>query len=556
MLGEPVGAWALRRRLSARGSAKAHRLVYPDTAPSSGPVVDAGYAVRPAVVAALVSHDPEDAAQMLRAELIRPHAVDLAPSEATETDRLEALVQAGTDSVVTLAGHGDSGWFHRIAAGTDLTLLHADLRRIVHGTDVGDAVTDWATLAAVLDAALLVTGSAGLEARQLNEAADAIETAADVVKLIAIEDSLSQHLTRPRAVPFARPRLSASERAMLWQQAARELGLTLSHAAAQTLGASVRIDARQIRDCVERCSREPRSPGMSIGDQLRRAASEAVGGSLPPAARPVETVFTWDDLILPAELKERMRSISSHVTFSGRVLEEWGFSARLPYGQGVAALFSGPSGTGKTMAAQIIAVDLGKRLFQVDLSQTFSKYIGETEKNIDLVFDAAEDHGAVLLFDEADALFGKRAEVKDAHDRYANVEVAYLLQRMEAFSGVAILTSNMKKNIDQAFLRRLRFVVDFPLPDATNREAIWRRSFPQGAPLAEDVDLVFLARRLKLTGGNIQQIAIHAAFDAASEPSNIEMRHVVAATRRELLKLGMFTADESLDELALQERIA
>ncbi len=219
------------------------------------------------------------------------------------------------------------------------------------------------------------------------------------------------------------------------------------------------------------------------------------------------------------------------------------------YGRGVPALFSGPSGTGKTMAAQIIARELAVELFQVDLANTVSKYIGETEKNLDRIFEAAESASAVLLFDEADALFGKRTEVRDAHDRYANVEVAYLLQRMEAYSGLVILTTNFRQNLDKAFMRRLRFVVEFPEPDATHREAIWQRVFPDDAPLAEDVSFGFLARRLELTGGHIQQIAIRAAFAAVGEDAPIGMRHIVHATREELRKLGMLNAEQTLAQL-------
>jgi SpoVK/Ycf46/Vps4 family AAA+-type ATPase len=259
----------------------------------------------------------------------------------------------------------------------------------------------------------------------------------------------------------------------------------------------------------------------------------------------------WDDLVLPEALKAELHAIPVQVEQGAKVWEEWGFSRRVPYGQGVAALFAGPSGTGKTMAAQIIAAEMAVPLFHVDLAQTVSKYIGETEKALGRIFDAAEGAGAVLLFDEADALFGKRSEVRDAHDRYANIEVAYLLQRMEEYRGLAILTTNAKQNVDTAFLRRLRFVVDFPTPDAGDREKIWKSMFPSDAPLGEDVDLAFLAQRLALTGGNIQQIALRAAFDAAAENSKtINMGHVVAATRRELNKLGMQGTERLMVQVA------
>jgi SpoVK/Ycf46/Vps4 family AAA+-type ATPase len=202
------------------------------------------------------------------------------------------------------------------------------------------------------------------------------------------------------------------------------------------------------------------------------------------------------------------------------------------------------------MAAQAIAHELGTQAYVVDLSRVVSKYIGETEKALDAVFTDAERSGAVLLFDEADALFGRRSEIKDAHDRYANIEVAYLLQRMETFAGLAILTTNLRRNLDEAFLRRLRFVVEFPKPDAAAREAIWQQCLPEGAPIGSDVNLKALARRLELTGGNIRQVTIRAAFAAAEEgASRISMRHLVGAARAELVKLGMTGAESDLAEI-------
>ena len=204
-------------------------------------------------------------------------------------------------------------------------------------------------------------------------------------------------------------------------------------------------------------------------------------------------------------------------------------------GLGVSALFTGPSGTGKTMAAEVLANELRLDLYRIDLSQVVSKYIGETEKNLRRVFDAAEEGGAILLFDEADALFGKRSEVKDSHDRYANIEISYLLQRMEAYRGLAILTTNMKEALDPAFLRRIRFVVQFPFPDAGQRAEIWRRIFPAAAPTA-DLSVDRLAR-LNVAGGNIRNIALYAAFLAAEAGEPVRMAHLLAAARAEYAKL-------------------
>jgi SpoVK/Ycf46/Vps4 family AAA+-type ATPase len=287
-------------------------------------------------------------------------------------------------------------------------------------------------------------------------------------------------------------------------------------------------------------------------EALRHAARLVSRASAPPSVRRVETGLGWDDIVLPPPIEAELRSIPSQVRHAELVWEQWGFGERVPYGQGIAALFAGPSGTGKTMAAQIIARELGATLFQIDLAKTVSKFIGETEKALDHIFEAAESASAVLLFDEADALFGKRSEVRDAHDRYANLEVAYLLQRIEAYRGVAILTTNLKQNLDAAFLRRLRFIVDFPMPDAENRLAIWTRMFPEDSPVGEDVDVSLLARQLPLSGGNIEQSVVNAAFKAAEDGGVIRMRHLVAATRAQLAKIGMESAGRGLTHLVAE----
>jgi ATPase family protein associated with various cellular activities (AAA)/winged helix domain-containing protein len=243
-------------------------------------------------------------------------------------------------------------------------------------------------------------------------------------------------------------------------------------------------------------------------------------------AAPVTATATWDDLVLPEPQTRALRAIVRHVRYRARVQHGWGFGDR-GTGLGVSALFTGGSGTGKTMAAELLATELGLGLYRVDLSGVVSKYIGETEKNLGRVFDAAEASGAILLFDEADALFGKRSEVRDSHDRYANIEVSYLLQRMESYGGLAILTTNLADAIDQAFLRRLRFVVRFPFPDAEQRAELWRRAFPGKTP-TEGLDPAKLAT-LQATGGNIRNIALGAAYHAAEAGSPVGMAHVLAA---------------------------
>jgi SpoVK/Ycf46/Vps4 family AAA+-type ATPase len=243
----------------------------------------------------------------------------------------------------------------------------------------------------------------------------------------------------------------------------------------------------------------------------------------------------WDDLVLPEPQKLILRHLAAQVQQRLKVYESWGFSDKSQRGLGLSALFSGPSGTGKTLAAEVLAGELRLDLYRIDLSAVVSKYIGETEKNLKQVFDAAEEGGALLLFDEADALFGKRGEVKDSHDRYANIEVGYLLQRMEAYRGLAILTTNLKASLDKAFQRRLRFSVNFPFPDAAQREAIWSRIFPSKTP-TEGVQPRRLAQ-LNIAGGNIRNIAMNAAFLAAAKGEPVRMSDLLEAARLEAQKI-------------------
>jgi SpoVK/Ycf46/Vps4 family AAA+-type ATPase len=302
--------------------------------------------------------------------------------------------------------------------------------------------------------------------------------------------------------------------------------------------------------------------GASSFERLLAAARDRADRGLGRLAVKVRLVQGWDDLVLPAGTLTLVRAVAEAIRNQPMVYDEWGFGARSPAGQGIKVLFSGASGTGKTMTAAVIARHLGLDLYKIDLSSVVSKYIGETEKNLDRIFRAAEHSSAILFFDEADALFGKRSEVKDAHDRYANVEVAYLLQKLEAHPGAVILASNLSRNIDEAFLRRMHYTVEFPLPDEALRRRLWQGMFPPEAPVAEDVDLSFLARQFPLAGGDIRNIALDAAFQAAQEATpegtvdsrhngqqssangchpagaSIKMKNLVRAIARQYLKQG------------------
>lgn len=304
--------------------------------------------------------------------------------------------------------------------------------------------------------------------------------------------------------------------------------------------------------------REPDPAYRLSREQLRlvAAAASADGGLVAPAVRRlagghldgvavrIRPRRGWDDLILPPEEAEQLRELSARHRGRETVYGRWQFSA-VP-SAGVVALFAGPSGTGKTLAAEVVAGELGLDLYKVDLSAVVSKYIGETEKNLERIFGAAAAGDLVLFFDEADALFGKRSEVSDAHDRYANIEVAYLLQRLETYDGLVVLATNLQRNIDPAFLRRISVAIDFVPPEEPQRHAIWSRAFPPTAPVA-DLDIAFLARQFKITGGVISNAALGAAFLAAAEDSPITMRHAVLSVKREFQKLGRLRTEKEFD---------
>jgi ATPase family associated with various cellular activities (AAA) len=271
------------------------------------------------------------------------------------------------------------------------------------------------------------------------------------------------------------------------------------------------------------------------GGNLWQAARDRASRDLEALADRIVPSLGWDDIVLPPEVLHDLQAAAAQVRHRSRVYDDHGFAARYPRGRGISILLAGPSGVGKTMAAEVVAKDLDLDLYRIDLARVVSKYIGETEKNLKAVFDAAELSGAVLLFDEADALFGKRSEVNDSHDRYANIEVSYLLQRMEAYAGLAILATNMKSHIDPAFLRRLRYVIDVPFPDTAARALIWQKAFPAAMPRAAlDYDAL---SQLELPGGNITVIAINAAFLAAAEDTPLHLGHIARAARAEFRKL-------------------
>jgi hypothetical protein len=281
---------------------------------------------------------------------------------------------------------------------------------------------------------------------------------------------------------------------------------------------------------------------MTVADISSGARAQNAAG-LERLARRIEPVANWDDLVLPDATEAQIHELTARARHRDKVIGEWGMGGGNSRRLGITALFAGDSGTGKTMSAEVLAGDLGFDLYVIDLSTVVDKYIGETEKNLDRIFTEADRVNGVLLFDEADALFGKRSEVKDARDRYANVEVAYLLQRMESFDGMAILTTNLRANVDEAFIRRLDAIVDFALPEEEHRLILWERNLPPAVPKDDGIDLDFLARRFKLSGGDIRNICVAAAYLAAAEDRAVSMGDLIRATEREYQKLGRLTVE-------------
>ncbi len=348
-------------------------------------------------------------------------------------------------------------------------------------------------------------------------------------------------------ISCAFPLPSFAERKQLWELCLKNSGHSFGEADLEDLedledlAARFKLSGGHIVDavCTARGFAAARSSGKSAisREDLYRACRNRSSRKLDSLARKINPRRKWQDIVLPPAVKEQLGEICAFVRHKETVYSEWGFDKKLSIGKGLNILFAGPSGTGKTLAAEIIAGEVGLDLYKIDLSGIVSKYIGETEKNLKKIFGEAETGNSILFFDEADALFGKRSEVKDSHDRYANIEVNYLLQQMEEHEGIIILASNYKKNLDDAFLRRLQFAVEFPIPDEASRRAIWTGMFPEKAPLGEDLDFNFLSK-FKLTGGNIKNIALLAAVLAADGSGAIGMNESLRALKREFQKMG------------------
>ena len=444
-------------------------------------------------------------------------------------------------------GIGKQGVAAAIAAHLQAPLLKANLAQV--GGSLSE-ITDKLTLvqreAQLHRAVLYLSGVDALvqtEAQTSRWVTDLLNQFGGVVVLAGHQPWAKFNILCPDLVwvPLMLP--DAAERRLYWQNALDAVGVVLSPPEVDRLAEQFRLTPEQIEGAV----REALRPTMVLAATSREAltlvdlmaaARQQSGQELAALAQKLTPKYQWQDVVLPVDQTAQLREICHQARYREQVYGAWGFGDKLSRGKGLAMLFAGPPGTGKTMAAEVMANELQLDLYRIDLSQVVSKYIGETEKNLDRIFMAAQTANAILFFDEADALFGKRSDVKDAHDRYANIEVGYLLQKMEDYEGITILASNLRQNMDDAFVRRIQMIVEFPFPDEESRHRIWQVTFPPAVPLAEDVDLAVLAREVKLPGGNIKNIALAAAFTAASAGGDMHMEHLIKAAQREHQKLG------------------
>ncbi|MEM9543046.1 MAG: AAA family ATPase [Cyanobacteria bacterium P01_E01_bin.42] len=464
-----------------------------------------------------------------------PDTVSLQPSYQRIVEQAAAVFQSSRNTVVQLCGtwrESQQAIAMQIGASLQLPLYCLPREAIPRDrAELQNLVRRWQRWFALDPALLLVEMDSSISARESDRPplVEAFLQAANIPILLASDRRL--HLSHITAVTFDVAGLEYREQLELWQATGQGSDDRLERLAAQfhlsavmiqTASAAVRSDS----------TLSPEERENRLWNFCRLQARPQLEG----LAQRIDVRATRDDLVLPERETTILRQILAQVRQQAKVYQNWGFAGKNHRGLGLTVLFAGASGTGKTTAAEVLANELELDLFRIDLSATMSKYIGETEKNLRRIFDAAEMGGGILLFDEADALFGKRTQVKDSHDRHANIEVSYLLQRMEAYQGLAILTTNLKDDLDRAFLRRLRFVVNFPYPKAQQRSQIWQRAFPRQTP-TEGLNFDRLGQ-LDITGGNIKSIALNAAFLAADADEPVMMKHILAATTTEYLKLG------------------
>jgi len=455
------------------------------------------------------------------------------------------------------AGAGRRTIAEALTYARGVPLIEADLERMLSRTDFPTCLVLIDREARFAGAALYWSGLDALMPEEQRTWLAAFQKIVDSGPALAFVASESAHLPASTNDGMRHLRVTVSpptgaQRLELWHRALNGRPFDVPSADLIAIATRFRFTPRQIEQSTYTAAglaswRDPEHTRVNVQD-LYDACRHHSNRTLATLARKITPRVGWEDIVLPPDRIVQLREICNHMKYRHKVFSEWGFERKLVSSKGLMALFAGPSGTGKTMAAEIIAGELGLDLYKIDLSSVISKFIGETEKNLARIFDEAESANAVLFFDEADALFGKRSEVKDSHDRYANIEVGYLLQRIEEYEGIAILATNFRRNMDEAFVRRLQFTVDFALPGEADRYRMWQRILPEQTPRDPSIDLALLACRFDLTGGNIRNIALAAAFLAADERDIVRMTHLIAATQREYQKMGKLVAGGEFGE--------
>jgi len=478
--------------------------------------------------------NPVLAAHLLGRAVVGPPGLAVEPpgedANAGPLAALEQAIAAGSRPLAVLIGAGAD----RAAAVRGLARRLG--RAAIRLAPVGEAaplssLRDGLLAARLADALLMIAP----DANGLATLAPAlIDLPVPVFVIAPTDHSWRSALSGCAALPIGFSPPDPAERRQLWTAALARGGLHVEPGSIAEAAERFRLSARQIEAAAESLRHGGAPAGANGAAPLVAAARAQAGADLSSLAERVAPRHGWSDLVLPEGALRQLHQFAAAIRHRERVFTDWGLSG----GPGLTALFGGGPGTGKTMSAGVLARAAGLDLWRIDLAKMVSKWIGETEKHLDRIFAQARDGNTILFFDEADAIFGKRSEVKDAHDRYANIEIAYLLQRLESHDGVAVLATNLARNIDPAFGRRLHFVIDFPLPDPALRERLWRAALPERAPLADDLDLGFLARQYAFAGGDIQVAALDAAFAAAADGTRIDMHRLLQAVARQLLKQG------------------
>lgn len=563
-----------RRAISANSTLRRHLLIsVDDSLALTSPLLSRPLQLDQRVAAYLLGADDTDPMLAGSVKLVKPSQNIYPTLSAGQMRSLERIARANLSNtdhsgenpkskddglVVWMRGLeklGKRAAAEHLAATLNRPLLVIDTPAIVGGGNelrkmiyralrearLQQAVVYWA------DADALATGREQTNLELPGELAQALSEFPGCA-LFDVRSTMPLHVSGGAlAVELDFPTPTNEERRTLWEHAlngssilAPDVDLTLLTGAFKLTGSQINAAADTARHTAAWrtiSSGSTDRPQVTMRDLMAACRAHSNQG-LGVLARKVIPVYSWADLVLPLDRMAQLREMCLHIRYGPKVFEEWGFDRKLARGKGLNVLFAGQPGTGKTMAAEVLASDLGLELYKIDLSGVVSKYIGETEKNLEKIFHEGQTSNAMLFFDEADSLFGKRSEVKDSHDRYANLEISYLLQRMEEYDGIVILATNLRKNMDEAFIRRMHGAIEFPMPEEPDRFEIWRRTFPVEAPLADDVDLAFLAKKFKLSGGNIKNIVLEAAFFAADAGTAISMSHLVRALRREHQKIG------------------